>query len=53
MAMQIDKGPTRRFIKAGEKRVVKKLHKRQKRRELKRVDELPPRYNRYTDGWCM
>jgi len=53
MAMQIDKGALRNYIKAGEKRFDKKQHRRQKRRELKRLDKPAPMYNRYTDGWCM
>lgn len=53
MAMQIDKGTIRSSINKYEKRLAKKIHNRQKRRELKQIDKPAPQYNRYTDGWCM
>ena len=53
MAMQINKGRLRKYIKAEQRRFAKKLHRRQKRRELKYIDKPNSKYNRYTDGWCM
>ena len=52
MAAQIDKGTFRCVIMPKEKRIAKKLHRKQKRREAKKIDEANPQYNRYTDGWC-
>lgn len=53
MARQIDKGAIRKYIQPEEKKVAKKLHRRQKRREAKRLDSDNPQHNKYTDGWVM
>ena len=53
MARQIDKGAVKSFIKMKEKRFAKKLHRRQKRRKAKNIENENPKHNRYTDKWCM
>ncbi len=49
---QLDKGPLRRLITPGEKRVNKKKHKKRLRAQAK-DPEKEPQPNRYTGGWAV
>ena len=46
MAEQIEKGSLKDNVSARYRKVLKKLHKRKKRRESKK-NNYPPQYNRY------
>ncbi len=50
---QIDKGKLRQHCTQGEKKVLKKLHKRKKRKQGKKVNNESPKHNRYDGGWAV
>lgn len=53
MAEQLDKASLRVGGKMNDKRWAKKMHKREKRRQAKNLQNENPQYNRYTSGWLM
>ena len=50
MAAQIEKGRFNNQTSSKAKKVLKKLHKRKKRRQLNNIAKESPQYNKYGGG---